>query len=320
MLGKGKCAMKKYVILADVTCDLDERIREYFGVEDYIRGHAHINDGKSGIDLVTTLDWTETDRGEFYKKLSDKKYKITTSPANIEEYAAIFEKYVSEGYAVLSMSLSSKLSGTYDFSVVASRDVKEKYPDAEIYCFDAMRISAGFGLLVAYAHLLKKEGKSFEEVVAWLEENKQKVHQMGPIDDLITVARRGRLTMGKAIMGSFAGVKPMGDCNSEGYVTVLTKAKGIRKAFDITVEYIRQTATAPEENYCIVSNTDREQYAETLKEMIEKEIGFKKVFAVNCSSGNAVNIGPGMIGVYYMGEEITDLEKERAVINSITGK
>lgn len=312
--------MEKYVILADVTCDLNEEIRNFVGMDDYIKGHAHISDGNSGIDIDTTLDWTEFDRGDFYKKLSDKKCKITTAPANIEEYAATFEKYVGQGYAVLSMSLSSKLSGTYDFAVVAARNVKEKYPEANIYCFDAMRIGAGFGILAAYAHLLKRDGKSFEEVIEWLEKNKQRVHQMGPIDDLITVARRGRLTMGKAIMGSFAGVKPMGDCNSEGYVTVLTKAKGIRKAFDVTVEYIRRTATDPKENYCIVTNTDREQYAETLKDMIEKEIGFKKVFVANCSSGNAVNIGPGMIAVYYFGDEITDLERERAVINSIVGK
>lgn len=312
--------MDKYVILADITCDLDSTVRELAGMEDYIRGHVYINDGKDDIDLISTLDWSEYDRAEFYKKLSDKKCKVTTSPANVEEYAAVFEKYIKEGYAVLSMSLSSKSSGTYDFSAVAARDIKERYPDANIYCFDSMRISSGFGLLVLYAHLLKKEGKSYSEVVEWLEENKQRVHQMGPIDDLITVARRGRLTMGKAIMGSFAGVKPMGDCNSEGYVTVLTKAKGIRKAFDITVEYIRRTAVDVENNYCIISNTDREELAETLKSMIESELGFKRVFLLNCSSSNAVNIGPGMIGVYYFGDPITDLEAEKTVMNAIVGK
>ncbi|MBQ8409152.1 MAG: DegV family EDD domain-containing protein [Clostridia bacterium] len=312
--------MEKYVILADITCDLSPEIREFVGMDDYIKGHVHINDGKGETDLITTLDWSEYDRAEFYKKLSDKKCKVTTSPANVEEYVAAFEKYVKDGYAVLSMSLSSKSSGTYDFTTVAARDVKEKYPEANIYCFDSMRISSAFGLLVMYAHLLKREGKSYEEVIEWLEANKQRVHQMGPIDDLITVARRGRLTMGKAIMGSFAGVKPMGDCNSEGYVTVLTKAKGIRKAFDVTVEYIRRTAVDAGNNYCIVANTDREEYAETLKGMLETELGFKRVFVLSCSSSNAVNIGPGMIGVYYFGEQITNLEAERAIMNAIVGK
>ena len=244
-----------------------------------------------------------------------------TAAVNAEAFAEMFEeKALKQGKDVLYLGFSSGLSTTYNSARIASIELKEKYPEAKIYCFDAMRIAAGFGLLVIYAHLLKKEGKTFEEVIEWLEMNKRRVHQMGPIDDLITVARRGRLTMGKAIMGSFAGVKPMGDCNSEGYVTVLTKTKGIRKAFDITVEYIRRTAIEPQNNYCVVTNTDREQYAETLKEMLEKEIGFKKVFLVNASSGNAVNIGPGMIGVYYLGDEITDLEKEKAVMNSIIGK
>ena len=312
--------MDKYVILADITCDLSGEAKAFVGMEDYIKGHIHIFDGKEGVDLISTLDWSEYDKGEFYRKLSDHKCKVTSAPANVEEYAATFEKYVSQGYSVLSMSLSSKSSGTYDFSAVAARDVKEKYPEANIYCFDSMRISAGFGLLVFYAHLLKNEGKSFEEVIEWLEANKQRVHQMGPIDDLMVVARRGRLTMGKAIMGSFAGVKPMGDCNSEGYVTVLTKAKGIRKAFDITAEYVCRTAREPENNYCIIANTDREEYAAMLKEMIEEKVGFSKVFVIDCCSSNAVNIGAGMLGVYYLGDEITDLEAERAIMNSIVGK
>ena len=64
--------MDKFVILADVTCDLNEEVRRFIGMEDYIRGHAHINDGKRGTDIITTLDWTETDRGEFYKSFRIK--------------------------------------------------------------------------------------------------------------------------------------------------------------------------------------------------------------------------------------------------------
>ena len=126
--------------------------------------------------------------------------------------------------------------------------------------------------------------------------------------------------MGKAIMGSFAGVKPMGDCNAEGYVTVLTKAKGIRRALELTVKYIKATAIDPAENYCIVGDTDREQYAEMLCEMLEREVGFKKVFICHCSASNSVNIGQGMIAAYYFGEEITDLERERETMNRLNGK
>ena len=164
---------------------------------------------------------------------------------------------------------------------------------------------------------MKKDGKSFSEVIEWLEANKQRVHQMGPVDDLVAVARRGRITMGKAIMGNFANVKPMGDCNSEGYVTVLTKAKGIRKALELTVNYVGKTATDIENNYAVIYHTDREGYASALKDMIEKEFNFKKVFISPCFCANATNIGPGMIGIYYFGNEITDLNAEKDIITAL---
>lgn len=312
--------MEKYVILADVTCDLSPEMRAECGMEDYLRGHVHISLDGEERELVSDLDWETVSCEEYYKILSNKKAKVSTAPPNLEEYAEVFERYVKEGYKILSMSLSSKISSTYDSATVAAARVKERYPEAEIYCFDALRMSGAFALLTFTASLMKKEGKSFEEVIAWLEANKQCVHQMGPIDDLLVVARRGRITMGKAIMGSFAGVKPMGDCNGEGYVTVLTKAKGIRKALELTVDYVKETAVDPENRVAIVMHTDRAQYAEALKAMLEEKIGFRKVYLSASYAANAANIGPGMIGVYYLGNEITDLSAERAVIARLTGK
>lgn len=309
--------MKDFVILADLTCDLSEELRQYFGVEEYIPGYVNIG----GKEYTTYLDWSQMSREEFYKKLGDKKIKVTSAPPNLEEYCQTFSKHVKEGRAVLSMSLSSKISGTYDHSCVAAQRVREEYPEAEIYCFDSYRMSAAFGLLVCYAHQLKKEGKSFEEVIAWLEENKHCVHQMGPIDDLMFVARRGRITMGKAIMGSFAGVKPMGDCNAEGYTTVLTKAKGIKKALEITVQYLKETATDLDDQFLIIAHSDRELYAKTLKDMIKKEAHPKKVFITDVFSGCGTNIGPGMIGVYYLGAPISeDLSAEKEAMNKVLGK
>lgn len=312
--------MEKYIILADVTCDLSKEVRDFIGMTDYIKGHLSITEGGGSADYLTELGWENIDRDYFYGLLDSPRAKITTAAPNIEEYAAIFEKYACEGYAVLSMSLSSKISGTYDQSCVAARKVRESHPDANIYCFDSSRMAGAFGLLTMYAHILQGEGKSFEEVIEWLEANKNRVHQMGPIDDLIVIARRGRIAMGKAIMGSFAGVKPMGDCNSDGYVTVLTKAKGMRKALELTVAYIEKTAVDPAGNYAIITHTDRAKYAADLESKLQS-VGFKKVFVIEAMPGSATNIGCGMIGVYYFGEPISeDMATEKAIMAELTAK
>jgi DegV family protein with EDD domain len=309
--------MKDFVILPDSTCELNEEIRKELGMNDYIPGHVSISDGR---DLITKLDWSEISREEYYKALSNKKLKVTTAPPSPAEFYDAFAKYAKEDIGVINISLSSKISSTYNFAKNAAQEVKNNYPNANIYCLDSYRMSGAIALLTIYACILKNEGKSFDEVVEWLENNKNRVHQMGPIDDLIFVARRGRISMGKAIFGSFAGVKPMGDCNADGYTTVLTKAKGINKAFDITAKYVEAMATDIQNSYVVIAHSDREQYAYNLKEKIEA-LGPKKVYLTDVFSACGGNIGPGMIGVYFFGEPVSeDLSREKEAINKIIGK
>ena len=305
--------MKKFVILTDSNCDMSEEIRNQFGVKDYVKGYVHFSDGR---DIRSTLAWDNVSRSDFYNALSDKRMKISTSPASPEEYYEIFSAYAKEGFDIVSISISSCISISYENSKKAAKRIQEEFNGCEVYCCDSLRMSGSLGLLTLYAHELQAQGKSAREVFEWLEANKRKTHQMGPIDDLIFVARRGRLSMGKAIMGSFAGVKPMGDCNSDGYVTVLTKAKGIKKALALTVSYVKRAAVDIESQYVYITHSNREEYALTLKEMIENTLHPKKVFVSDVFSGCGTNIGPGMVCAYFLGEEISeDSSKEKEMMN-----
>ena len=307
--------MEKIIILPDVTCDLSAEMREYFHLTDYIRSWVHINDKA----YATTLDWEQVSHDDFHKALSDKRATVTSAAASPESYYETFKRYIQEGYSVLSMSISSKISATYNIATTAVERIKEEFPDAKIYSLDTQRMSGSFGLLVSYACLLRDQGKNFEELVAWLEENKSRVHQMGPIDDLTFIARRGRISKGKAFMGNLAGVKPMGDCNAEGYATVLGKAKGMKKALNATVEYVKTMATCLEEQHLLVLHSNRQEYANQLKEKLEA-LGCKKVFVGDVFSACATNVGPGLVSVYFLGDPISaECEKERqALLDALT--
>ncbi len=305
--------MKKLIILPDVTCDLSQELRELVGLEDYIRGYVHINDQS----LRTTLDWDNISRDEFYKKLSNKKNSVSSAAASPEEYYQIFKSYVEQGYDVLSMSISSKISATYNIASSAAKRIKEDYPESNIYSFDSLRMSGSFGLLVLYACEMRNNGKSLDEIVAWLEENKGRVHQMGPIDDLTFVARRGQISSGKAFMGNLAGIKPLGDSNTDGYVSVLAKVKGIKKAMDATVEYVKAMATDIEDQYVLIMHSDREKYAHELKAKLEEKISCRRIVVSDVFSGCGTNIGPGMICTYFMGESVSsDSSKEKEALNN----
>ena len=303
--------MEKFIILPDVTCDLSAEMREQFGLADYIPGWVHIND----TPLQTMLDWSQISREEFYKTLGGKKNQVSSAAASPEEYYQKFRRYAEEGYDIISMSISSTISGTYSVAALSAQRIKQDYPDCNIVCIDTKRMSGSFGLLVAYACQMQKDGATFDQVVSWIEENKYRVHQMGPIDDLTVIARRGRISKGKAFFGNLAGVKPMGDSNQEGYVTVLAKAKGIKKALDATVTYVKNMATDIENQYIIILHSDRKEYAVSLQEKLQKEITCKKIFLGDIYSACATNIGAGMICVYFMGEPISaDGETEKRVL------
>lgn len=306
--------MEKYIILADSALDMSEEMRNYCGLETYLPGHINFK----GKDMTTPLDWSNISREEFYAAVGGRNMDVSTAPPSPEEYYQAFTKYVTEGYKVLSMSLSGSLSSTYGIACAAADRVRAEHPDATIYCLDTMRMSAAGGLLVFYARMLQAEGKSFDEVIAWVEEHKHCIHQMGPIDDLVVVARRGRISMGKAIMGNFAGVKPMGDCNRDGYVTVLTKVKGINTALDLTARYVEKVATDVEEQYIVIAHTNREAFALKLRELLAQRISPKHIFVTDVFSGAGTNIGPGMVGVYFLGDPISEeLSAEKDAIQSL---
>ena len=110
----------------------------------------------------------------------------------------------------------------------------------------------------------------------------------------------------------------MGDCNSDGYVTVLTKAKGINKALDLTAKYLKEMAVDIENQYVLIAHSNREAYANKLKELIEGSVTPKKIFITDVFSGCGTNIGPGMVGVYFLGNKTSDdLSVEKECMNKI---
>ena len=147
--------MNPYIILTDVTCDLSPEIRAYFGMTDYVHGYVSISDGR---DLKTQLDWDLISREDFYNCLGNRQMKVSTAPASPEEYYQIFTKYAEEGYDILSISISSKISSTFGVAVGAADRVKAEHPDCTLYCLDARRMSGSMGLLVCYALEMQKQG------------------------------------------------------------------------------------------------------------------------------------------------------------------
>lgn len=309
--------MSKFVILAGAGSDLSQEYMDKYNIA-INPGHVQFPDRK---EIVVGTSWIDYDKDSFYTKLKKDPMSYSTSPANVEEIAEIFEGYAKEGKDILSVTLSSGISGAYNFEVKAKEQVEAKYPDVKIHVIDSLRFGPGYGLMVVHAAKLRDEGKTIDEVVSYLEENKNRYHQTGWLDDLSFVAKKGRLTNAKAFFGTLAGVKPLGEFDYNGLTTVLAKVKGAKMAYKVLLDYMEREIENPTEQEIFIAHSQRGPQAEKYKEMIEERFNPKAVHIIELTMVNAVNVGPGLMAAYYVGKPISeDLSEEKKAFEEIIEK
>ena len=307
--------MSKFAIIADTNCDLKEEFQKEYDVR-IVPGHV-VLPGKK--DILSLPGWTDMTREEFYADLKKRPNEYATAPANVSEFAAAFEEALKAGEDVLAITISGGISGAFGFATQAQKEMQEKYPDRKIFVIDSRRFGPGFGLMTTYASRLRAEGKSIEEVAVYLEENKNRFHQAGWLDDLTFVAKKGRITHPKAFFGTLAGVKPIGEFDKNGLTTVLGKVKGAKAAYEVLLNYISETIENPEEQIIFIAQTNRLPQAEQYKQMIEERFHPKAVYINDVFPSCGVNIGPGLMAAYYYGKPISDdLSIERALIEKFS--
>ena len=310
--------MNKFIILPDVTCDLSKETREKFNLTDYIPSHIILPDGS---ERKGTLEWDWTTSKDFYKAIKKRNNGYSRSPASIDEIKEKFKYYLNQGYDILFMSISSKLSGTYNFALKAREELLPLYPDRKILCFDSLRYSLCFGLLVTKACEFRDRGLSIDDTYTELLKLRSCVHQMGPMEDLFFLASKGRISNGKAFMGSLIGIRPLGDINNVGTTTVLGKVKSKKAAIEATIKYIEKTIVNPKDQYIFIAHTEREEEANLLKNAIEEHIKPKGIIINECYCMTGTNIGPGLYAAYYIGKELSEnLVEEQKIMNTILGK
>lgn len=307
--------MSKFVIIPDPTSDINKELRERFNVPEIVTGTVLINDKIINYNG----DWTEISSKEFWAMLKNKKNTINTGAPSPEIFKQSFEKYLKQGLDVLCITISSALSATNGFAIQAAKELMEKYPERKVLVIDSRRYAAAELLLVTYASKFQEEGLDIEQTYQKLEEIKNCLHQAGPMDDLMFLASRKRITNTKAFMGQLIGVNPIGEVDKDGLTKVLCKVKGSKKALATCLEYMKRTIVNPEEQIIIISHSDREEKAKLYKEMIEKELKVKEIILTEVGMSCAPNIGPGLCAAYYVGKPISDnLVEEQAIFDEIT--
>ena len=179
------------------------------------------------------IDGVTIDKREFYEKLIETDTMPSTSQATPDGFMKEFEAAKAAGEAVVVITLSSKLSGTYQSACIAAADYEN------IYIVDSMSAAIGTGVLVERAIELLDGGMEAEEIAQTLEKEKSKVLVVALIDTLEYLKKGGRISKTTAVVGGMLNIKPVASIEN-GIINILGKARGSKMGNNILMEEIRK--------------------------------------------------------------------------------
>ena len=287
--------MSNYVIVTDSSADLTaEQVRE-LGVEVLplsftIKGKTYHN----------YSDNREMEPKAFYKMLREGEM-ATTAAVNVADYTSLVEPLLDAGKDVLILAFSSGLSATYQSSVMAVEELREKYPDRKIYSVDTLCASLGEGLLVWHAARLQKAGKTIEEVRDWTEENKLRLCHWFTVDDLHFLKRGGRVSAATAVVGTMLHIKPVLHVDDEGHLINVGKARGRAASLTALVDHMQETAIDPGSQMVFISHGDCRDEAEKVAADVKARFGVQEVFISNVGPVIGAHSGPGTMALFFLG-------------------
>ena len=283
-------------IVTDSSCDLGINFIEENNIE-LIPLLLNLDGETLKDDLGKSLGYRE-----FYEKLRAGSMP-STSQINIYTFEEKFRKLLNEGYEILYIGLSSALSGTFNSANMARNNILEENPNAKIAVVDSISVSMGLGMLIKKACKMIEEGKMLEDIVQWIEENKNKVIHAILVDDLKHLKRGGRVSASTAAVGSILNIKPLLKLNNSGAVEVSEKIKGKKKGLKRLASIVKEKAINIENEILYIMHGDVLEEAQYLKGIILQELNFKDVKVEYIGTVIGTHGGPGTIATVFWGNE-----------------
>lgn len=254
-------------------------------------------------DVVYEDDCKEETKQELYEKMRQGA-AVTTSMINTYTYYMFFKQMMETGKDVIFLDMSREITKSYINALEAEKQIKEEYPDQRFYMMDTRCISGGLGMLLDYLVKLKEQGKSFDEVIAWAEENKLKVIHWFTVDDLSYLKRGGRVSNAAALVGGLLSVKPVMYTSNEGKLVVAEKIRGRKSSLLTILKHMATDFVDHEGKEVFILHADCLEDAEFMREKISET--FPKVGKISISGLGTVigaHCGPGLLTIFYLGEK-----------------
>lgn len=295
--------MADYVLSCCSTADLSD---EYFKKRNipYVCFHFELG----GIDYLDDCGKSVTPE-EMFKRM-DAGEDTKTSQVSVGEYSAHFEQFLKEGKDVLHLTLSTGISGTYNAACIAANELREKYPDRKLYIVDSLAASSGFGLLVDKLTDMRDAGVGIDELHAWAEDNKLRLHHWFFSTDLTYYIRGGRVSKVAGFFGTALNICPLLNVDFQGRLIPREKIHGKKKVIKRIVEKMEEFAEDGT-NYsgkCFISQSacmdDAREVADLIEANFPKLSGKVEIFPIGATIGS--HTGPGTVALFFWGKKRED--------------
>lgn len=241
------------------------------------------------------LDGVELSKHQFYEMLVESDVLPTTSQATPAAFAEYLESVASAGDSAVVITLSSKLSGTYQSAVLAAEDY------LNIYVVDSQSVAIGTGVLAQYAVELAQQGMGAEEIAQVLTQQREKVCVVALLDTLEYLKKGGRISKTVAFAGGMLNIKPVVTIQ-DGAVALIGKARGSRNGNNLLVEKIREAGGVDFERpvllgYTGLSSALLEKYVDDSKALWADHVD--KLDGCLLCSVIGTHAGPGAVAVAF---------------------
>lgn len=178
------------------------------------------------------LDGVNLSHRAFYEKLIECEDLPSTSQVSPFSFTQVFEEAQEAGDAVIVITMSSRLSGTYQSACIAAQEC-----GGEIYLIDSETVCVGQRILVEYALRLVREGMDARSIAAAVESAKKKICLVALLDTLEYLRRGGRISKTKGIVGEMLSIKPVVGVK-DGEVVMLGNARGSKNGNNLLTQQI----------------------------------------------------------------------------------
>lgn len=281
--------MSKVALVTDSTSYIPKELREKYPVT--VVPQVVIWEGQTYEDDVTITP------EQFYTRLRTAKVMPSTSQASVVNMHKAFSTLLEQGYDVLGIFLSAKLSGTYQ-SAVLGRDQlasgKEK-----VDFIDSETTAMAMGFMVLHVARAAMQGASLSECKALAENARQYVGIYLTVETLEFLHRGGRIGGAQRFLGTALNLKPILTVEN-GRVEAVERVRTRGKALDRVVELVAEKCAGKSNIHMATLHADSEADAKIMLDKITPMVNPVESIFASVSPAVGANAGPGTMGLAWM--------------------